>query len=150
MVKVVNAQVASYELAIDIKKPRAAVWKALTAETNSWWLPGFHMMGEGSVVTTRAEAGGSIIEKREGGGSMLWFTVNNVDPHKSIEMMGSKEFGGASVNLFKIELEDHEGGTRLTATDSHIGVIDEKSIGMLQHGWTELFTDGLKKYCEKA
>jgi uncharacterized protein YndB with AHSA1/START domain len=150
MVKIENAQVASYELAITIEKPRAAVWKALTAETNNWWLPSFHMMGEGSIVSMRAEAGGGLIEKREGGGSTEWFAIKKVEPNKAIEMMSSKWYAGASMNLFKINLADEGKGTRLTVTDAHIGIVDEKSIGNLEHGWTELFTQGLKKYCEGA
>jgi len=34
-----------------IDAPRERVWQALVDETNAWWLPDFHMVGEGSVVT---------------------------------------------------------------------------------------------------
>ena len=145
-----NAQVGSYELAVIIEKPRQAVWKAITAETNNWWLPSFHLVGEGSVVSMHAEAGGHLIEKREGGGSMLWCTVDMVDPGKSIHFFGHKEWGGASVSQLTIELEDHPSGCRVVVSESHIGHITEKHLTSLRDGYMQLFTDGLKRYCEKG
>lgn len=46
-----------YELEVPIEAPPSAVLKALTEEIDAWWLPDFHMVGEGSVVSLEAAAG---------------------------------------------------------------------------------------------
>jgi uncharacterized protein YndB with AHSA1/START domain len=147
-----TAQVANYELEIDIDRPRARVWRALTEDTNAWWLPSFHMVGEGSIVSMRAEAGGQLIEKREDGGSLLWCTVHMVDPGVSLHMAGFSfpEWGGPGTTLLKLALEDTPRGCKLKVSDAHVGRITDEHIESLRHGWTELFTDGLKRHCESA
>ena len=102
-----RARIANYELEVSIDRPRETVWKALTQDTNAWWLPAFHMVGEGSTVTLRAEAGGQLLEKRESGGSLLWYTVHMVDPGNSIHLVGYSfpEWGGPGVTMLKLALE---------------------------------------------
>jgi len=66
-----ETQALTYELEVEIEAPAETVWKALTADVNSWWLEDFHMLGPGSVVTLDTRAGGSLVEHMEGGGSLL-------------------------------------------------------------------------------
>lgn len=146
-----NAQVGRYELEVEIGGPRTKVWKALTQDTNSWWLPSFHMVGEGSVITLRAEAGGQLLEKMEGGGSLLWYTVHMVDPGKTMYLVGQSfaEWGGPAISQLKLALEDTDKGCKLIVSDTLIGRVTESSIASLQSGWTELFTKGLRHFCEE-
>ena len=147
-----DARIARYELSIDIDAPRTRVWKSLTDEINAWWLPSFHMVGEDSVVTFRAEAGGTLHEKKEGGGSLLWCTVQMVDPGVSIHMVGhsAPEWGGPNTGMLRFSLEDREGGCTLQVGHAIFGNVTEEHAKSMYDGWTELFTDGLKAYVETA
>ena len=71
-----QAQVAQYELEIEIKATRDRGWEALTGEIDAWWLPDFRSLGD-SVVTLDPVAGGSLIERCEDGRSLLWYGVVN-------------------------------------------------------------------------
>ena len=46
--RTLDVRAAQYEFEIPIGRPPADVWRALTAEIQAWWLPDFHMVGEGS------------------------------------------------------------------------------------------------------
>jgi uncharacterized protein YndB with AHSA1/START domain len=144
------AQLADYDLEISIDRPRDRVWKALVAETNTWWLPSFRMVGAASVVSFHAEAGGHLIEKLESGGSLLWYTVHMVQPGKSIHMVGQSfpEWGGPVTTMLSLAIEDRDGGCKLVVRDAHIGKTTDSHIGSLREGWAELFTKGLKQHCE--
>ena len=52
--KMLETRAVVFELEIAIDAPRDHVWQALVDETNAWWLPDFHMVGEGSIVTLAA------------------------------------------------------------------------------------------------
>ncbi len=144
------AQVGSYELEIDINSSRENVWKALTKETNAWWLPSFHMVGEGSIINMRAEAGGQLLEKKENGAGLLWCTVHAVDPGNSIHFVGHSfpAWGGPGTSMLIFNLEDNGNGCKLKVSDHHFGLVTEQHLTSLQEGWTLLFTEGLKKHCE--
>lgn len=146
------AGVASYELEIAINAPCGRVWKAITEETNAWWLPEFHMVGEGSTVTFDTRAGGGLIEELEGGGSLLWATVHLHQPQAfSIYLVGhtAPEWGGPTTSHLKLALEaTGDESCILQVTDALHGHIDEEHLKQLEHGWTWLFTDGLKRFVE--
>lgn len=42
---------AQYEFSIVIEASRARVWRGLTDQLGTWWLPDFHMLGTDSLVT---------------------------------------------------------------------------------------------------
>ena len=145
-----EATVAQYELEIPIDRPREDVWRGLTEDMGVWWLPDFHMVGEGSVVTFDARAGGQMIESREGGGSLLWFTVQWCSPGEVLYLVGhhAPDWGGPATGMIKISLEDREGGTLVRFTDSHHGHVSEENLASLHEGWTQLLTAGLKAHVE--
>jgi hypothetical protein len=149
---ITEARVAQYELEIAIDAPCARVWQAIFEETNAWWLPEFHMIGEGSVVTFEARAGGALIEQLPGGGSLLWATVHMCQPEAfTVYLFGhtAPEWGGPTTSSMKFALEaTGEKSCVLKVTDARHGHIDEENLKQLQHGWTWLFTDGLKKFVE--
>ena len=126
--KTTEARVASYELEVDIKSPRERVWKAITNETNAWWLPDFHMLGEGSVVTFDTQAGGGLVERIEGGGSLLWYTVLWNQPDQfTLYLVGhtAPQWGGPNTSILQLTVEAREEGSVLKVTDSRFGHIDE-------------------------
>ena len=145
-----ETRAVSYELEIRIDGSRERVWKAMTEETNDWWLPDFHVAGPGSVVRFEARAGGSLIEEIEGGGSLLWYTVQMCLPGESVYLVGhvAPDWGGPATNILKLTLEDDDGATVLKVSDSHFGLVKDSNIASLNEGWGQLFTDGLKRHVE--
>lgn len=148
--KILETRAALYEMEIVISAPRARVWQALTDEINEWWLPDFHMAGEGSVVSFKAEAGGQLLERHENGKSLLWCTVIFCEPGVAVQMTGhiAPEWGGPTASMLKFHLEDRDGGTVLKITDALFGYVSDESVESLQGGWRWLMTDGLKAYVE--
>ena len=141
----------TYELEIAIDAPRERVWRSLTDGIDAWWLPDFHMTGEGSVVTFDARAGGGIVERHPSGSELLWYTVQWIRPrHFTVYLVGhsAADWGGPATSSMKLEVTESGGGSVLRVTDSIFGHIDDENIGSLQHGWTQLFTEGLKKHAE--
>lgn len=141
-----------YELQIPIDAPRARVWKALTDETNAWWLSDFHMVGEGSVVTLQARAGGHLIEEKTDGGSLLWYTVQMVVPEQSLHLVGfmGQEWGGPATTMLEISLQETDTGTKLLVRDALFGHVAESTAKSLKQGWEQLFGQGLKEHAERA
>lgn len=148
--KIMEMRAAQYELEIEIDAPPERVWEALTAETNAWWLPDFHMAGEGSVVTLELEAGGALREDHPDGGSLLWYTVQSVVPGESIHLCGhtAPEWGGPATGMLRLAVEEREGGSALLVTDAMIGHVGDEQIESLRSGWIRLFSDGLKRHAE--
>jgi uncharacterized protein YndB with AHSA1/START domain len=141
-----------YELEVHIDAPPNRVWQAITAETNAWWLPDFHMVGEGSTVTLDTRAGGGLIEHLEGGGSLLWYTVQWCRPQEfTLYLIGqtARDWGGPATSHLKLQIEPR--GTdacTLKVSDALHGHVTEGSARSLEEGWTTLYSDGLKRYCE--
>ena len=144
---------AQYELEISIDAPIERVWQALTEETNAWWLPDFHMVGEGSTVTLDTQAGGGLVEHLEGGGSLLWYTVHWCQPQNYVlYLVGhtDADWGGPATSHLKLMLVPRGAdGCTLQVTDSRHGHVDEENVRSLQEGWTQLFRDGLKQFAER-
>lgn len=145
------AVVARYRLEILLQAPLPRVWQALTRELGFWWLPSFHILGEESLVTFEPEAGGQLLERHPNGASLLWYTVNLVVPEKSIHMVGHSmpDWGGPSTTLIQLALEERGNATALIVSDCLYGHVSESHIESLRAGWTELFTDGLKRHVER-
>ena len=146
-----EARAAVYEIEVKIEAPRETVWKSLVDETNTWWLPDFHMAGAGSTVTLEARAGGHLIETHESGASLLWFTVTNCVPGVQLDATGglSPQYGGPATTMITLKLEEAEGGgTTLRLTDALFGRVPEETLRSLEEGWKLLFIDGLKKFAE--
>ena len=147
-----DASCVSYELEIEILASRERVWEAIFDETNLWWLPDFHMVGSGSVVTFDPVPGGSgLVERLENGGGLLWYDVQFCLPNDfKIYLVGhvAPDWGGPSVSHLKLALNESEAGCVLSITDAQHGNVDLKNVQSLQDGWAGLFTEGLKKFVE--
>ncbi len=148
--EILPVQVLKYELQIPINAPKAVVWRALTEETNAWWLPDFHMVGEDSVVCLQARAGGHLIESTADGGSLLWYTVHMCVPEQSLHLVGfmAPEWGGPATTMLELSLEETYTGTRLVVRDALFGHVTESTAKSLEEGWGKLFGEGLKAHAE--
>lgn len=144
-----EARVAQYSLQVDMDAPRERVWRALTDQITSWWLPDFHVLGPDSIVTLEPTPGGRLCEER-GEASLLWFTVIHVAPLEAMSLAGhcTPDWGGPCSTLLTLQLADRDGGTRLTVRDALYGHVTDGQIESLQSGWKLLFSEGLKKTAE--
>lgn len=146
-----DAGYAGFELEVVINAPREKVWRTFGQAIDTWWLPSFHMVGEGSVMTLDLCAGGQLLERKEGGGSLLWGTVQMVEPGTSVHLSGlsAPEWGGPHLSVMRFAFVDTpDGGTRVTLAESILGRVDEGNLASLREGWTELLQKGLKSTVE--
>ncbi len=143
-------QALHYELQIPIDAPQAVVWKALTEETNAWWLPDFHMVAADSVVSLQARAGGHLIESVADGGSLLWYTVQMCVPGKSLHLVGfmAPEWGGPATTMLELSLEETDTGIVLVVRDALFGQVTASTAKSLEEGWGKLFGQGLRRHVE--
>ncbi|MEQ8767826.1 MAG: SRPBCC domain-containing protein [Planctomycetota bacterium] len=147
--KAEECRTVQYELEIEIAAAPERVWKAVTDELSSWWLPDFHMLGEDSTMVFEPWAGGRLLEEN-GAKGLLWYQVLAIDPPKMLALSGftTPDFGGPATSLLTLKLEAAGSGTKLTVQDGLFGQVSEQSVKSLQAGWTHLFTDGLKAFIE--
>ena len=145
-----ETRTVKYELEIPIQASVDKVWAALVDETNAWWLPDFHMVGEDSVVSFDAQAGGQLIERSANGGSLLWYTVQMCVPKQSVHMVGhmAPQYGGPGISMLELALEDNDGGTLFTVRDAMFGSVTEATAKTMSEGWELLFGDGLRAFVE--
>lgn len=143
-------RVARYELEVAIDADRERVWRALTEETDAWWLPDFHMVAADSVVELEACAGGGLVEHRPGGGSLLWYTVQMCAPGETLHLVGhlAPAWGGPATTMLELTLEERDGGTVLRVRDALFGHVTDDTARSLADGWRQLFGDGLKAHAE--
>jgi uncharacterized protein YndB with AHSA1/START domain len=139
-----------YELEVSIDAPKEVVWKAMTEETNAWWLPDFHMVGAGSTVSLDTRAGGQLVESMPDGGSLLWYTVQMCVEGESLDLVGhlGPDYGGPATTLMRLALEDRDGATVLKVRDALYGHVSDAAVASLSSGWKMLFEDGLKHHVE--
>jgi uncharacterized protein YndB with AHSA1/START domain len=141
---------AHYEFALDIEASTSRVWRALTDQIGSWWLPSFHILGESSIIELEPHAGGRLVERADGR-ELLWYTVLAIDPEKSLDLAGycTAKYGGPSTTMLSLEITGvSDRLSRLNVSDSLFGRVTEESVRCIQAGWNELFSDGLKKFAE--
>lgn len=146
------ANVAAYELEVEIDASPDRVWEALITEIDAWWLPDFHGVDPGSTVTFDTRAGGSIVEHHPEGGSLLWGTVHFFRPHeRTVYLVGhlAPDWGGPATTHLKLQVQERDGGSVFMVSDAHNGNVQDDNIKSLYDGWTTLFTDGLKRHVER-
>ena len=143
-----------YELEIQINAGQQTVWNALIDDTNVWWLPDFHMVDEASTVEFDVRPGGrGLIEHREGGGFLVWYTVQFYQPdHFKIYLIGNvaPDWGGPSTSYLCLSVEEQESGCVLKVSDAHHGRINDEYVSSLKDGWQTLFRDGLRSHVEAS
>ncbi len=149
--QVFEARVVQYEFEVELNAPPTRVWKALTDQLSSWWLPDFHMLGADSIVSLEPVPGGRLFEQC-GEQGLLWYTVLAIAPNESLSLAGycTAEFGGPCSTLLSVKLTEDGTHTRLAVTDALFGRVSDQQVASLESGWKQLFVDGLKKFVESA
>ena len=147
--RVSDVRCVQYEISISINAPRERVWKGLTEQLSSWWLPDFHMLGPDSVVQLEPRAGGRLFEQNSAS-ELLWYTVLSITPNETLNLVGycTAEFGGPSTTMLTVRLVSDGPSTQVTIADSLFGVVSDGHASSLSAGWAQLFRDGLKKFVE--
>jgi uncharacterized protein YndB with AHSA1/START domain len=141
---------AQYELAIEIEASRERVWRGLTDQLGTWWLPDFHMLGTDSIVTLEAHAGGRLFEKN-GNQQLLWYTVVAIHENESMDLVGyiNAKYGGPATTMLNATLSSlSQNRTQLQISDALYGRVSEGLVASLNNGWQQLFHDGLKRFLE--
>ena len=142
-----------FDLEIEIAASCAKVWNAIFEETNTWWLPDFHVAGPNSTVTFDSQPGGrGIYEEAPDGTALQWFVVQMIVPREfKVYLVGNvaPEWGGPTTSNLKLALVEKGGGCVLRVSDARYGNIDEAHVESSKDGWKALFTDGLKAFVEK-
>ncbi len=158
-IKTIATGCVQYELEIEIKAGRPAVWRALLEQPDRWWLPDFRMVDEASTVEFDVRPGGrGLIEYRDGGGFLVWYSVQFFQPEAfKLYLVGNvaPDWGGPSTSNLCLSLEERvlgEGGdgSVLKISDAHHGHVSESYVGSLKDGWAQLFGEGLRRHVESV
>ena len=145
-----EARCAQYEFSIAIDSPRDRVWRGLTDQLGSWWLPDFHMLGTDSKVTLEPHAGGRLFEQN-GDNHLLWYTVLAIQKDESLDLVGylNAKYGGPATTMLNVTLHaEATNRTVLRISDSLYGRVTDGLVNSLHSGWQMLFNDGLKAFVE--
>ena len=141
---------AQYEFSIEIEASRERVWRGLTDQIGTWWLPDFHMLGADSIVTLESRAGGRLYEQN-GDQHLLWYTVIAIQNNESIDLVGyiNAKYGGPATTMLNATLTAGlDGRTVLRISDSLFGRVSDGLVNSLNTGWQMLFSNGLKAFVE--
>ncbi|MEM9645761.1 MAG: hypothetical protein AAF989_12295, partial [Planctomycetota bacterium] len=114
--------------------------------------PDFRMVDEASTVEFDIRPGGrGLIEYREGGGFLVWYSVQFYQPENfKIYLVGNvaPDWGGPTTSNLCLSLEENDTGCVLKISDAHHGRINDAYIGSLNDGWKQLFGEGLRSHVE--
>jgi uncharacterized protein YndB with AHSA1/START domain len=147
--KILDVRAIQYDISVSIQGTPQRVWRALTDQLSTWWLPDFHMLGTDSLVTLEPKAGGRLYEQN-GDSELLWYTVLAISPEDSLSLVGycTPDFGGPLTTMLTARVRSDGEETVLTITDALYGHVSDGQVQSLQSGWKSLFTDGLKAFVE--
>jgi uncharacterized protein YndB with AHSA1/START domain len=146
------AQVAQFELEVELDAAPEQAWRALTEEIDRWWLPDFRATGEGSTVRLEVRPGGSLVESQADGTELVWYTVQMVRPGSDLYLVGhiAAEWGGPTISMLKLSLAARGTGSVLSIADSLLGRISDSKLASTVDGWRELFGSGLQNYLARS
>lgn len=146
-----NVTIQQVAIEIQINAPVAKVWDTVFNRISDWW-PGDFLCHEGSKqIKMEQFVGGRIYEESPDGKSLLWGTVVNINPNKTLEFIGhsTPQFGGPTINMGRYELIEGENGmTSLQFTSSAMGNFPDEAKEMVTQGWNYLL-GSLKDFAEK-
>jgi hypothetical protein len=80
--KIEKAKMAEFTMEVDIDGTPELAWKSLAADIGLWWPADFYADGESGKRSYFLEArpGGTMGERWDNGGGVIWATVVGVDP----------------------------------------------------------------------
>ena len=136
---------------VTIQADANRVWHALVEETPRWWLRDFYSRPN-AQFRIEGHLGGRMFEDQGNGSGLIWGNVIGVDPGRSLDIRAylTAEFGGPALSYMAIRLEQGEGQTVVTVTDTIFGFPSLGTVNSLEDGWGQLFRDGLKAYVESG
>lgn len=148
-------QQSTIEISRTVKKPRADVWRGLTAEIQEWW-PKEYYIGpyekiEPLGIRLEARIGGLFAEDWGDGDGLVWGTVIACKKDTMILIAGDStpQWGGPNRGYSEYRLADEDGGTKVTFKHDAWGVVSESTSTSLEAGW-ELLMDCLCRWVESG
>ncbi|UMB60815.1 hypothetical protein MHL31_01050 [Lutibacter sp. A80] len=138
------------KLEIPIKATIDFVWKCLIEDIGIWWRKDFYSSSKTKIFKIEPFVGGRMYEDYGNNNGLLWGNIIVLDAPNNIELKGhlTPSFGGPAINFIKLSLEENEGITILTLTDTTFGNVSEQTKEQLTSGWKMLYEDTFKKYVE--
>jgi len=142
--------VAEVVVEVEIDAPAEKVWEGLTGDVTGWWPRDFYAGAEATSFAIEPVLGGRMYEDWGDGQGLIWAMVTGVSRGKMLQLSGelTKDFGGPSRNIMKIELSEDGGTTKLRLTDCIFGRVAEKGAESMDSGWAYLMGDCLKPFVE--
>ncbi|MBV9689948.1 MAG: SRPBCC domain-containing protein [Ktedonobacteraceae bacterium] len=126
-----------------------AIFEALTAGIDAWWVRSFETPP--STLHLEPVAGGRFYEDfGQGRGSTLYATVTYLEPAKKLSMTGPMGMGGPVVATINYDLVPEGNGTRLKLSHRIMGAVDGNDRKIYTSGWQELLGVRLKRFVEQG
>ncbi len=146
-----SASSLKVELEITIAANIESVWIALTEQVNSWWSKDYFASAADSI-NLEPRLGGRLFEDLGNGQGLTWYHVQAIEAPKLLCLSGYvfPNFGGPTLSLLQIDLEQKDDKTLVKICDGIIGHISEKTQSNVRGGWEDLFNKGLKGFVESS
>lgn len=127
----------------------AQLFSALTGDLSPWWGAPYLVRANSTGMRLDAQLGGLMYESWPGGGA-LWGEVNELTANEMIELQGPLGFSFPTRCKLRIELYEHQHGTRLRFLLQIYGNISAEQHMEFDDAWLELLADRLKTYVERG
>ena len=140
------------QVQVNIEASPVRVWEAFVNEIDSWWLPDFYVTPEPHEIKIELWPGGRIFETGPDSSGLLWGTILHIVPDKELTIGSyiAPPWGGPANTFLRMQLQETDGGTSLTFTDSMFGVVNAESGQQIETSWQRLLEEGLKAYVERV
>ena len=132
---------------VQIDAPPERVWSALTEELSEWWGKGYRLNDNSERLVLEVRPGGEFREEWPGGGA-IWATVSAVTEGEQLWLDGDIGMRGPVKGFVHLDLESHDGGTRLSLAHEAVGLISDGQQDDYHNGWHELLGVRLKRFVE--
>lgn len=138
------------KLSFTIHASRETVWRGLTSELSSWY-PSDALAGpEGTVIQLDLVPGGKMVELWPDGGGLVWGEVSTIRPASLLQMTGElfPDWGGPAFSCRTHKLTGDGDECLLEFEEVSVGSLAQSTLQSLEEGWTYIFGDKLKNWCE--
>jgi uncharacterized protein YndB with AHSA1/START domain len=125
------------------------LFTALTGDLSNWWGAPYLVRANSTGMQLEPRLGGSMYESWHGGGA-LWGEVNELTENEMLELQGPLGFSFPTRCKLRIELHQHQRGTRLRFLLQIYGNISAEQHMEFDDAWLELLGERLKAYVERG
>ncbi len=137
---------------IQIDAPVERTWQCMVEDVTQWWRQDFLICQGSKGMFMDQRIGGHLYEKIDDeGGGHIWGNIISFQPPLLLGCVAQivPPWGGPAQSVIMISLEESDGGTLLTLTDSLIGNVTDEMLNSMDEGWKMLYGEGgLKTYVE--